>query len=1096
MWGWFRKGPRFYSHRFILEQLEERIVLDAAVPATTQDYPDQQADSAGPADVAASSGATTAEATSAQAAAPQTDPVAQVFHQDLNVVLISNALGNIPAIAAAAAEGAFVVVYDAQQGTLPTITAKLQIIVDSTGQKIDHLAIASHGEAGVLNLSDIQTIGPDRVIDEAADWQALGSLLAEGARIDLYGCDVGAGENGIRLVTAIAQTTAATVWASDDTTGGGPAADWDLEVRTSESAAGYLLDASALDGVVVSLNDSTITNPSFESNYSGWYMYQGVWSGVTGRDAPGSQPGSTLDATGLNNNVLSTYNTYYDFKDARNESFWWYGSSYTYHPTNGSKMATLIAGNQWGVIAAQKITLDSSAYAINWDMSYAHDVYNWSDQHYVRLSLRNGAAATPNDAGILQDLFYVHSGSTDQNTMTSYTVNISAQAGKTVWLDIRALGNKTTPICHAHVDVDDFDILHKPTLQSWSLSGLEDTVITTGTGSSVWKYNDLDGDVPDTLFIRNIPTHGTLFKDIDNDSRVDAGEAIAASTSIAWADRGKIKYLPSSEWFGTDSFTWNVKTTDQWAAADATVSITVTEVLDGPKAQNFTDDSLLENQTGTIDDWDFVYGLGGEPLQMKIVSGIPNFSTQGVLFLDGNHDGQWNFGEEITAGQLINWTDATTNELVKLTPKMNWYGTFTLQYQIKDSLDWGPSASGTITVQAVNAAPQVNAPSYAIIDEDTSLTLPRPGMWFDQIMVGDVDAAETGDGKIEVTLVATHGQITLGNDALADFTAPNGDSDGSDGTLSFRATGLNATNAMNGITYIPDPEYYGVATITVTADDLGKTGLPGPLTGMDVVPVFVKNTPEAGDSQEVIDAINEWNDQAVEEFKIAVAAGEFYTPPPFVPPPGMVLGQIPEDLGSLAVAGSSAFAGGLSLAPIPFHVWSEGGFGWPSGEGLTRPGGGANPLNTVPDAGAPIDFGPYPLSHPAALPGSIPGPFPWWFLFEPAAGLLGPDAASGSTGSHSGTSFPIDMPPTGIEIPLTPLMQMLQSLGQGLPQEPPSFLMGVPETTSFLDILQDHYAINPAQPEVDPCILAALGEGQPRVFDLEKITAMDIFLVV
>jgi|GEM_PF-2879622 len=253
--NWFRR-PVLTGRSFLLEQLEERIVLDAAVAASTQDTADhkdqttqgaEQAAAATPAASAEAAAAPTQAAADAAASGSQSDPLGTIYSQDLSVVLISNAIADVEAVSNAVAADAQVVVYDAQQDTLASIEQKLGDLVASSGQAIDHLAILSHGESGVLKLGPTTVFTAASVEANPTLWTALGTLLAQDARIDLYGCSIGEGAQGIALVQAIADTTAATVWASSDMTGNISGADWDLEVKSGESSLGSLIDPASID---------------------------------------------------------------------------------------------------------------------------------------------------------------------------------------------------------------------------------------------------------------------------------------------------------------------------------------------------------------------------------------------------------------------------------------------------------------------------------------------------------------------------------------------------------------------------------------------------------------------------------------------------------------------------------------------------------------------------------------------------------------------------------------------------------------------------------------------------------------------------------
>ena len=264
---WFGRGI-LTARPFILEQLEERIVLDAAVDAGAQDqHNDQQAGTDGGNATAAGANEDATGTASSDAATPTdngSENNAAGSNGNINVVLISNALDQTEALSEAATEQAEVIVYDASTDDLSSINAKLQDLVNSTGEHIEHLAIFSHGSAGILTLSENESWSAATVTDNPSAWTALGLLLSEGARVDLYGCDVGQGSAGIQLVQAIASVTGATVWASNDATGNVESSNWTLEVHSSDSSLTSLIDPDQLDGTAISLSQS-FGNVGFET---------------------------------------------------------------------------------------------------------------------------------------------------------------------------------------------------------------------------------------------------------------------------------------------------------------------------------------------------------------------------------------------------------------------------------------------------------------------------------------------------------------------------------------------------------------------------------------------------------------------------------------------------------------------------------------------------------------------------------------------------------------------------------------------------------------------------------------------------------------
>jgi Domain of unknown function (DUF4347)/FG-GAP-like repeat/Bacterial Ig domain len=267
----FLRRFRTYRPEMILEALEERIVLDAAGGQQAEAATENGSENPGQEQSQTAGEAPTGEPLLDGAADVPADAIQNIFDQDLEAVLISNALDQIQAISDAADPDAQVIVYDADSQDLGGLVSELQEMVDSSGRRIGHLALFTHGDPGILMLSDGSIFSAHTVESNPGLWMELGSLLTEDARIDLYGCDIGAGDDGVGLVNAIAETTGATVWASDDLSGTGQNADWDLEVRSSESDRLSLMDFSTLGGLAVTLDNTGMTNAGFETgDTTGW----------------------------------------------------------------------------------------------------------------------------------------------------------------------------------------------------------------------------------------------------------------------------------------------------------------------------------------------------------------------------------------------------------------------------------------------------------------------------------------------------------------------------------------------------------------------------------------------------------------------------------------------------------------------------------------------------------------------------------------------------------------------------------------------------------------------------------------------------------
>ena len=183
---------------------------------------------------------------------------APAVHSGLDVVLIQDSLEGKDAIAAAASPDTKVVFYSAEKDSLDSINAKLGELVSSAGKKIEHLAIAGHGEKDTLILGSEQ-INLSNASEHRADFKALAKNLASDAQVQFYNCSVAADALGEALVDRVAVMTGAQVFASSDATGAKPG-NWTLEYSSDPKAQlASVLDPGKLDKVPGHLQQVAVT---------------------------------------------------------------------------------------------------------------------------------------------------------------------------------------------------------------------------------------------------------------------------------------------------------------------------------------------------------------------------------------------------------------------------------------------------------------------------------------------------------------------------------------------------------------------------------------------------------------------------------------------------------------------------------------------------------------------------------------------------------------------------------------------------------------------------------------------------------------------
>src|SRR5204862_508907 len=95
---------------------------------------------------------------------------------------------------------------------------------------------------------------------------------------------------------------------------------------------------------------------------------------------------------------------------------------------------------------------------------------------------------------------------------------------------------------------------------------------------------------------------------------------------------------------------------------------------------------------------------------------------------------------------------------------------------------------------------------------------------------------DEGSGLLQVTLTATHGKLTLSGVTGLSFTTGDGTADA---TMTFTGTSANINAALQGLSFSPNHDYNGPATITITTNDQGNTGIGGALSDSDSVAITV-----------------------------------------------------------------------------------------------------------------------------------------------------------------------------------------------------------------------------------------------------------------
>ncbi|MDQ3933344.1 MAG: Ig-like domain-containing protein [Actinomycetota bacterium] len=158
-----------------------------------------------------------------------------------------------------------------------------------------------------------------------------------------------------------------------------------------------------------------------------------------------------------------------------------------------------------------------------------------------------------------------------------------------------------------------------------------------------------------------------------------------------------------------------------------------------------------------------------------------------------------------------------------------------VEFKVNDGQDDSNTATSNVGVVAVNDPPVNTVPGGQTLDEDSSKTFSSGNS--NQISVADADA---GTNPLKVTLSVTNGTLTLNGTTGLSFACGTCAGDGtSDQTMTFTGSQADINAALNGLIYVPNSNFNGADTLTITTDDQGNTGSGGAQSDTDNVGLTV-----------------------------------------------------------------------------------------------------------------------------------------------------------------------------------------------------------------------------------------------------------------
>ena len=134
-------------------------------------------------------------------------------------------------------------------------------------------------------------------------------------------------------------------------------------------------------------------------------------------------------------------------------------------------------------------------------------------------------------------------------------------------------------------------------------------------------------------------------------------------------------------------------------------------------------------------------------------------------------------------------------------------------------------------LREVNDPPVNTVPVGQVVAYGATLTFGSAGGT--AISITDPDLYETA---IQVTLNAPDGLLTLSTMQGLSFSAGDGVNNS---LMTFNGPLVGVNAALDGLTFVGQPDFEGDTTLTIITDDLGHSGDGGPKTDIDTVPITV-----------------------------------------------------------------------------------------------------------------------------------------------------------------------------------------------------------------------------------------------------------------
>ena len=221
----------------------------------------------------------------------------QIIHQkwDSILVFIDSNVEDYQSLINGVSPNAEVIILDETRDGIEQITEIL-------GQRsITSLHIVSHGREAAVEIGRAE-LNIDNLETYSNQLQQWGKALNESGSILLYGCNIAAGESGIKFIQKLSELTGANIAASNNLTGSAAlGGDWELEIITGQINTDIAFEKEVIEGytsVLATLVAEEFKNPTVTGPWI--YGVSNTSTANPGLTAGPANPNGVIPALGIN----------------------------------------------------------------------------------------------------------------------------------------------------------------------------------------------------------------------------------------------------------------------------------------------------------------------------------------------------------------------------------------------------------------------------------------------------------------------------------------------------------------------------------------------------------------------------------------------------------------------------------------------------------------------------------------------------------------------------------------------------------------------------------------------------------------------------